>query len=204
MPVVQIHPINPQERLINKASQLIDNGGVIAYPSDTSYALAADIFNKKAVERLYSIKRTDKSQLFSCICYDFAKISEYAFVSTTAYRIMKHHFPGPYTFILKGKSLFPKITMTKRKTIGIRMPNSNIVKALYAACANPFLSCGLRLGKDDVLNDPESIEARIGHAIDLIIDGGEIAYAPSSVISLETDVPVILRKGSGDVSALEP
>ncbi|MFH0920268.1 MAG: L-threonylcarbamoyladenylate synthase [Fibrobacterota bacterium] len=202
MPIVQIHQKNPQERLIHKAAQIIDNGGVIAYPSDTSYALAADIFNKKAVERLYNIKRTDKKQLFSCICYDYSKISEYAFVSTTAYRIMNRHLPGPYTFILKGKSIFPKITLSKRKTIGIRMPDSNIVKALYAACAHPFLSCGIRIDTDDVLNDPETIETRIGHAVDMVIDGGEISYAPSSVISLENEIPVILREGSGDVSEL--
>jgi len=202
MPIIQIHPVNPQERLISKAAQILDKGGVIAYPSDTSYALAADIFNKKAVEKLYNIKKTDKSQLFSCICYDYAKISEYAFVSTKIYRIMNHHLPGPYTFILKGKSLLPKLTLSKRKTIGIRMPDSNIVKALYVAAAHPFLSCGIRLGTDDILNDPETIEERIGHAIDCVIDGGSVPHAPSSVVSLESDIPVILREGSGNLSNL--
>jgi len=203
MPILCIHPVNPQDRLIAKAAQLLNNGGVIAYPSDTSYALAADIFNKKAVEKLYNIKKSDKSQYFSCICYDFAKISEYAFVSTSSYRIMNHHLPGPYTFILKGKSALPKLTLSKRKSIGIRMPDSPITRALYFACNNPFLSCGIRLDENEVLNDPHEINERIGHQIDLVIDGGEIPFRPSSIVNLEEDVPVILREGSGDLKYFE-
>ncbi|MBL8027725.1 MAG: threonylcarbamoyl-AMP synthase [Fibrobacteres bacterium] len=200
MRVLQIHPVNPQDRLIQQAVQVLENGGVIVYPSDTSYALAANIFEKKAVERLYSIKKSAKSQLFSCICYDFSKISEYAFVSTQAYRVMNHLLPGPYTFILRGKTSLPKITMTKRKTIGVRMPDYPIAKALYEKCGIPFLSTGIRLDDGEVLNDPESIKNKIGHAVDLIIDGGEIPYSPSSIISLEEDVPSIIREGSGDLS----
>jgi tRNA threonylcarbamoyl adenosine modification protein (Sua5/YciO/YrdC/YwlC family) len=200
MRVIHIHPQNPQGRLIQQAVQVLENGGVIVYPSDTSYALAANIFDKKSVERLYAIKRSDKSQLFSCICYDFAKISEYAFVSTQAYRIMNHHLPGPYTFILRGKTALPKITLTKRKTIGIRMPNFAIPKALYEASGIPFFSTGIKMEDGELLNDPEMIEDKIGHAVDLIIDGGEVPYAPSSIISLEEDVPAIIREGSGELS----
>jgi tRNA threonylcarbamoyl adenosine modification protein (Sua5/YciO/YrdC/YwlC family) len=197
MPIIQIHPINPQPRLIQKVAQVIDNGGIIAYPSDTSYALAVDIFNKKSVERLYTLKKTDKSHYFSCICYDFAKISEYAFVSTASYRIMNHLLPGRYTFILTGKSALPKLTLSKRKTIGVRMPDAAIPKALFAACKNPFLTCSTKLGEGETLNDPHEINDRIGHQIDLVIDGGDVPYNPSSIISLEDEVPVIVREGSG-------
>ncbi|OGJ93756.1 MAG: threonylcarbamoyl-AMP synthase [Candidatus Raymondbacteria bacterium RifOxyC12_full_50_8] len=200
MSICAIHPENPQNRLVQQAAQLIKNGGVIAYPSDTTYALCAEIFNKKAVDRLYMVKRADKSRLFSCICYDFSKLSEYAHISTTAYRIMKHHLPGPYTFILKGKTILPKLTLTKRKTIGVRMPKAPIAQALYEAVGSPLLSCGIRLTENEVLNDPHEINKRIGHEIDMVIDGGEVSYAPSSIISLEEDTPVIIRHGSGDLS----
>jgi tRNA threonylcarbamoyl adenosine modification protein (Sua5/YciO/YrdC/YwlC family) len=112
---------------------------------------------------------------------------------------MNHHLPGPYTFILKGSSLLPKITMTKRKTIGVRMPGNPIARALYEAGQTPFLSCGIRLDENEVLNEPHEIHYRLRHRIDLVIDGGEVPYAPSSIISLEGEAPVILREGSGDV-----
>lgn len=200
MPILQIHPVNPQQRLIDKAAQVIDNGGIIAYPSDTSYAFAVDIFNKKAVEKLYTLKKTSKSHLFSCICYDFSRISEYAMVSTTAYRIMNHLLPGPYTFILKGKSVLPKLTLSKRKTIGIRMPDARIPEALCRTCRNPLLTCSTKMGAEEIQNDPHEINDTVGHQIDWVIDGGEVTYNPSSIISLEEDVPLIIREGSGDLS----
>jgi tRNA threonylcarbamoyl adenosine modification protein (Sua5/YciO/YrdC/YwlC family) len=162
--------------------------------------MAVDIFNKKSVEKLYTLKKTSKLHLFSCICYNFSKISEYAFVSTTAYRIMNHLFPGPYTFILTGKSVLPKLTLSKRKTIGVRMPDAAIPKAIYAACKNPFLTCSTKLGEEEFLNDPHEINDRFGHQIDVVVDGGDVPYNPSSIISLEGDVPVIIREGSGDLS----
>jgi tRNA threonylcarbamoyl adenosine modification protein (Sua5/YciO/YrdC/YwlC family) len=202
MAIISIHPKNPQERLIRQASQLIDNGDVIAYPSDTSYALAASIFNKKAVEKLYKIKKPGKTQLFSCVCYDYSKLTEYAVISNNSFRIMKHLLPGPYTFILKGKSNLPKITLTKRKTIGVRMPGNPITQMLYNSCASPFLSCGITL-EDEVLNEPHEIHYRLRHLIELVIDGGEVPYAPSSIISLVDETPAILREGSGDLSFLK-
>ncbi len=200
MHILRVHPDNPQGRLIQQIAQLLEKDGVIVYPSDTSYALAANIFSKKAVERMYAIKRSEKTQLFSCICYNFSKISDYGFVSTQSYRIMNHHLPGPYTFILRGKTALPKLTMTKRKTIGVRMPNKPIPKAIYEACDFPLLSTGIKLEDGEVLNDPEIIAKRIGHAVDLIIDGGAVPFAPSSIISLEDETPVIVREGSGDLS----
>src|SRR3972149_5234891 len=143
MAILQIHPTHPQKRLIQKASEAIDNGEVISYPTDTGYALGADIFNKRAVDKLYWIKKSDKSKLLSCICYDFSMLSEYAHISNAAYRIMKRLLPGPYTFILKGKSRLPKMTLTKRRTIGVRMPRNVISEALFWGCKNPLLSCGL-------------------------------------------------------------
>lgn len=200
MPVLQVHPVNPQKRLLEQAARVLETGGVVAYPSDTSYALAADLFNKNAVEKLYRIKKTHKSKLFSCICYDFSKLSEYAFISTAHYRIMRHLLPGPYTFILKGKSILPKITLSKRKTIGVRMPANPISRMLYEAANTPLLSTSMRLSDEEILNDPHEIDIRLGHMIDITIDGGPVAYAPSSIISLEEEVPVIVREGSGGLS----
>lgn len=200
MAILEIHPLNPQPRLIQRAAQIIDNGGVIVYPSDTSYAMAADIFNKNAVEKLYKIKKTDKSQLFSCICYDFSKISELAFVSTASFRAMKHLLPGRYTFILKGKTALPKLTLSKRKTIGIRMPDAPIPRALYDACRNPFLTCGIRFEDAGAMSDAHEINDRLGHAVDLVVDGGSVAYRPSSIVSLEEEIPLIIREGSGDLA----
>jgi tRNA threonylcarbamoyl adenosine modification protein (Sua5/YciO/YrdC/YwlC family) len=200
MPLIQIHPINPQKRLIDRIARILIEGGVIAYPSDTSYALAANIFDKNAVERMYKIKKSAKTKLFSCVCYDFSKLSEYAFISTSHYRIMKHLLPGPYTFILKGKTQLPKITLSKRKTIGVRMPDVPIVRMLCEATGFPLLSCSMRLSDEEIVNDPHEINRRFGHEIDLVIDGGPVAYAPSSIISLEEEVPSILREGSGDLA----
>lgn len=200
MPIIQIHPVNPQKRLVDKAAQMLTDGGIVAYPSDTSYALAANIFDKNAVEKMYKIKKTAKSKLFSCICYDFSTLSEYAFISTSHYRIMNHLLPGPYTFILKGKSLLPKISLSKRKSIGVRMPDVPITRMLYESAGFPLLSCSMRISDEEIINDPEEINRRFGHEIDLTIDGGGVAYAPSSIISLEQEVPVILREGSGDLT----
>ena len=199
--IIKVHPVNPQQRLLEKAAQLICNDGVIVYPSDTSYALAANAFSKKAVERLIDFKKGDKSTLFSCICYDFSKISELAFVGNSHFGIMKKLLPGPYTFILKGRHLLPKITLSKRKSIGVRMPAFPITEALYRLCGQPFFTCSIRQpGTDEVLNDPHEIQGKMGHLVDLIIDAGPVNYSPSSVVSFEEDIPEIIREGSGDLS----
>ncbi len=197
MEYLEIHPENPQGRLIQKAVDALADGGVVAYPSDTTYALAVDIFNKRAVEKLYAIKREDKSKLFSCIFYDFSILSEYARIETDIYRILKHYLPGPYTFILNGTNKLPKMTLTKRKTIGVRMPDSNIIRDIATRSHSILLSCGIKLDANNVFTEPYEIKEKLGHALDIIIDSGEIPYNPSTVISFENGNPEIVRQGAG-------
>lgn len=198
--IIKINPQNPQGRLIRRAAEVLRKGGVIAYPTDTVYGIGCDIFNKKAIERVYQIKRRPKHSPLSFICPDLKNIARYAYVSNYAYRIMKHLLPGPYTFVLEATKLVPKIMLTKRKTVGIRVPDNKICLLLLQEFGNPIISTSASLSDDEFLNDPQQIEERLGHALDLVIDGGILGLEPSSVIDLTGETPIIIRKGKGEVS----
>ena len=201
--LLKINPINPQERLIRKVVDHLQQGGVIAYPTDTHYGIGCDIMNKKAIERIYQIKHRSKNKPFSFICSDLKNISHYAKVSNYAYRTMKRLLPGPYTFILEGSKLVPKIMLTKRKTAGIRVPNHRICILLIHRLGHPILSTSATLPDGTVLHDPSLIHDSLNVNRDLVIDGGPVPGNPSSVISLIDDYPEILRKGLGDVDVFE-
>jgi tRNA threonylcarbamoyl adenosine modification protein (Sua5/YciO/YrdC/YwlC family) len=201
--LLEINPINPPERKINQVVELLRNGGVIAYPTDTIYGIGCDIMNKKAIERVYQIKQWPKHKPFSFICSDLKNISQYAKVSNYAYKTMRRLLPGPYTFILEGSNLVPKMMLTKRKTAGIRVPNHPICMALINALGNPILSTSAATKEGELFSEPWLIEAHFGKLLDLIIDGGPVPGVPSSVVSLIGDEPEILRKALGDVSSLE-
>lgn len=199
--IINIHPDNPQSRLINQAAEVLEQGGIIIYPTDTTYGMGCCVFNKKAVERLYRISQSDTKKLFSVICTDFSQISKYAKISDSAFKIMKHCLPGPYTFIFKGTSLLPKVTLTKRKTIGIRMPNNKILLSLSKEYGKPILNTSISVDKDySLIVDPWEIDQTLGNEVDLIIDGGQMPYNESSVISLIDDEVEIIREGIGDIS----
>jgi tRNA threonylcarbamoyl adenosine modification protein (Sua5/YciO/YrdC/YwlC family) len=198
--IYRINPQNPQKRLIAKAVDILKTGGVIAYPTDTIYGFGCDILNKKAIQRIYQIKKRDRSKPFSFICSDLKNISEYAQVTDYAYKTMKRLLPGPYTFILPGTKLVPKIMLTKRKTVGIRVPNNNICLAIVEALGHPIISTSVGWSAREVLNDPQQIEETFGSQIELTIDGGILANQPSSIISLLDDLPEIIRAGQGEVS----
>ncbi len=195
-----INPDNPQQRLISRVADILKNGGLIAYPTDTYYGIGCDILNKRAIERIYQLKQRNKNQPFSFICADLKNISQYAKVSNYAYKTMRRLLPGPYTFILTGSKLVPKIMLTKRKTAGIRVPANNICLALVEALGNPVISTSATAADGEVFHDASLINDHFGSRLDAVIDGGPVSGMPSSVVSLEQDVPEIIRKGLGDVS----
>jgi tRNA threonylcarbamoyl adenosine modification protein (Sua5/YciO/YrdC/YwlC family) len=200
MMILEINPHNPQKRLIRRAVEILLNGGVIAYPTDTYYGIGCDIFNKNAIARVYQLKRRPKHKPFSFICSDFKNISQYAQVTNYAFKTMKRLLPGPYTFILQGSRLVPKIMLTKRKTAGIRVPDNAICLAMVQELGHPVLSTSATGPDGIILESLIEIEERLGHALDLVIDGGPVPSKPSSVVSLIDDSPEIIREGQGDVS----
>ena len=198
--LMRINPQNPQPRLIRQVIEALNKGGVIAYPTDTVYGLGCSLYNKKGIERIYLIKRSEKNQPFSFICADLKDISLYCKVSNYAYKTMKRLLPGPYTFVLEGTKLVPKIMLTRRMTAGIRVPNNPICLSIVKGLGHPIISTSARLPGGEVLYDPAEIDGQLGKALDLVIDGGLCVSEPSSVIDLTEDRPRVLRKGKGDVS----
>lgn len=180
-------------------------GGLIAYPTDSSYALGCHIGDKRAMDRIHRIRKTDKNHNFTLVCSDLSEISLYARVDNWAYRLMKAHTPGPYTFILPATREVPKrLQNPKRRTIGLRVPDHPVVAAMLTALGEPIMSSTLTLpGADMPLTDAEDIDDKIGHQIEMIIDGGSVGIEPTSVIDLSGGSAVVLREGRGDVSSLQ-
>jgi tRNA threonylcarbamoyl adenosine modification protein (Sua5/YciO/YrdC/YwlC family) len=201
--LIEINPDNPQLRLIRKVSEvLIKKDGIIAYPTDTFYGIGCDIMNKKAIEKIYLLKQRDKNRPFSFICSGLKNISDYAKVSNYAYKTMKRLLPGPYTFILEGSKLVPKIMLTNRKTAGIRVPNNKICLALVEEIGNPIITTSATMPDGTVFDNPSLIHDYFGSRIDVVIDGGPVPGQPSSVVSLIDDIPQIIREGIGDITLL--
>ncbi|MCD4763555.1 MAG: threonylcarbamoyl-AMP synthase [Desulfobacterales bacterium] len=202
--LIEINSKNPQTRLICRVVEHLKRGGIIAYPTDTYYGIGCDIMNKKAIEKIYQLKQRNKSKPFSFICSGLKNISHYAKVSNYAYNNMKRLLPGPYTFILEGSKLVPKIMLTKRKTAGIRVPDNAICLSLVEELGNPIITTSATTPDGSILNDPSLIHDFFQSRIDFVIDGETpIPGQPSSIISLINDMPEIIRKGLGDVSAFE-
>ena len=197
--LIHINSQNPQPRLISQAVSVLREGGVIVYPTDTIYGIGCDIMNKKAIEKIYRIKGRDKNKPFSFICSDLKNISDYAKVSNYAYKTMKRLLPGPYTFILEGSRMVPKIMLTKRKTAGIRVPDHAICLNLVQELGHPIISTSASMPDGEIFMDPSLLHDYFGSNIDLVIDGGPVSDNPSSVVSLIDDTPEIIREGQGDV-----
>lgn len=197
---IEINPYNPQSRLISTVVDTLRKGGVICYPTDTMYGIGCDIFNQKAVKRVHQIKKRPKQKPFSFMCSSLKDISEYAHVGNIAYRMMRKHLPGPYTLVLPGSKLVPKIMLTKQKTVGIRVPDSPICLAVIEELGNPLLNTSAMLSDgDEPIIDAVDVENLFGHEVDIIIDGGEVYPDPSTVVSLVCEQPEILRAGKGDI-----
>jgi tRNA threonylcarbamoyl adenosine modification protein (Sua5/YciO/YrdC/YwlC family) len=200
MQILKINPINPEQRLIRLVVEKLRQGGVIAYPTDTIYGIGCDIFQKGAIERLYKIKGKDPNKPLSFLCPDLNDISTYAQVSNQAFKIMKRLVPGPYTFILEASRNVPRIMLTKRKTVGIRIPDNKICILMAQVLGNPIITTSVKNVDNELFNDAEEIADRIGKLVDLVIDGGRIVAHHSTIIDLSGDTPTVVREGKGDTS----
>ncbi|HEX7534888.1 MAG TPA: L-threonylcarbamoyladenylate synthase [Syntrophales bacterium] len=199
---LSINSQNPQMRLIKKAVDVLQDGGVIIYPTDTVYGLGCALSNKRGIDRIYEIKRRSRKRPLSFVCADLKGISRYARVSDFAYKTMKRLLPGPYTFILEASRLVPKTILPKRLATGIRVPDNEICLALVRELGQPIISTSVSTEDGDVLSNPVEIKDKFNHSVDLIIDGGILVSEPSSIISLVDDTIEIIREGKGDVSSL--
>jgi tRNA threonylcarbamoyl adenosine modification protein (Sua5/YciO/YrdC/YwlC family) len=201
--LLEINPHNPQPRLIAQAVEALNKGGVVAYPTDTTYGIGCSILNKRGIERIYSIKQREKKKPFSFICADLSDIARYAKVSNYAFKIMKRLLPGPYTFVLDATSIVPDLLLTKQKTVGIRIPANRICLAVVKQLGHPIVTTSANLSGEEPIGDPLLVERLLGPLLDLTIDGGILTAEVSSVVSLIGDVPQVLRKGVGDVGWCE-
>ena len=199
---LQIHPVDPQPRLILRTVECLRAGGVIVYPTDSSYALGCQLGDKAAVERIRHIRQTDRHHNFTLVCRDLSEIATYAKVDNRRYRLLKAATPGPFTFILQATHEVPRrLQHPRRKTVGIRVPDNAIVRALLAELDAPIMSCTLILSGDEwPLHDPEEIEERLRRDVDLVIAGGLAQREPTTVLDLTGDAPELVRQGLGDAS----
>ena len=201
--LICINPENPQQRLIDQVVAALKNDGVTAYPTDTTYGIGCSIFSKKAIERIYLIKQRERKKPFSFICSDQAEVSKYGKVSNYAFKIMKRYLPGPYTFVIDTTSVVPDLLQTRQKTVGIRIPDNEICRAIVRTLGHPIVTTSANRSGDDSIGDPFWVHEEMGKQLDIVIDGGLLSPDVSSVVSLIGDVPEVLRRGVGDVSWCE-
>ncbi|MEO5984655.1 MAG: L-threonylcarbamoyladenylate synthase [Ferruginibacter sp.] len=201
--LLQIHPEDPQPRLIKIVAECLQNGGIIIYPTDTIYGLGCDIYQHKAIERICKIKNVDphKAQL-SFICRDLSHLSDYTkSIDTPLYRMLKNYLPGPYTFILPASKQVPKILQTKKSTIGLRIPDNEIDRHIIDALGNPLLSASLPGEMVEEFTDPEIIHEKFKEQVDIVIDGGAGGIIPSTVVDCTSSQWEIIRQGEGEFEA---
>ena len=201
--LLQINQENPQGRLISQVVERLKQGGLIAYPTDTTYGIGCNIFNARGVKNIYQIKQRDARKPFSFICSDLSDAANYAQVSNFAFKIMKRHLPGPYTFVLDATRVVPNTLTTRQKTVGIRIPDDEIAMAIVRELGHPLVTTSANLTGETPLHDPVEIEESMGRMLDLVIDGGIRYGDPSTVISLIDDHIEVLREGCGDISWID-
>src|SRR5688572_15942358 len=197
--LIHIHPENPQERLIRQVVEVLKNGGVIIYPTDTIYGLGCDISQHKAIERICRIKNVQPQKAnLSFVCYDLGDLSRYAKqLDTPVYRTLKQYLPGPYTFILEASKEVPKILKTKKDTVGIRIPDNKIARCIVKELGNPILSASLPGEDVEEYTDPEFIHDKFEKLVDLVIDGGIGGIVPSTIVDFTSGEPEVVREGAG-------
>ena len=203
--LLSIHPVNPQSRLVRQAIAAIRDGSVVAYPTDSCYALGCLIGDKDAMERIRRIREAGKDHNFTLVCRDLAEIARYARVNNQQYRTLRAFTPGPYTFLLEATREVPKrLQNPKRRTIGIRVPDNAVVRMLLAELGEPIMSSTLHLPGDEApLTDAQEIKSRLEHQVDIVIDGGHCGFEPTSIVDLSGEAPAVVRRGKGEVSAFE-
>ena len=199
--LISINPDNPQPRQIRQIAEKLRSGAVICYPTDTVYGIGCDIYNQKAIKRIFQIKKRPMHKPFSFMCSSLKNVNDYGHVSNMAYRIMKKALPGAFTFVLSASKLVPKIMITKQKTVGIRVPDNNICLDLIEELGHPILTTSAILDKEgDPLSEAYEFDELLGNMIDLVIDGGTVFPDPSTIVSFTGDEPEVLRQGKGDIS----
>jgi tRNA threonylcarbamoyl adenosine modification protein (Sua5/YciO/YrdC/YwlC family) len=198
--LLEINPDNPQPRLISRVVETLKNGGVVAYPTDTTYGIGCSIFSKKGIERIYLIKQRERKKPFSFICSDLSEIARYAKVSNYAFKLLRRLLPGPYTFVLEANSVVPDLLLTKQRTVGIRIPDNKICLAIVKELGHPIVTTSANLSGENPIGNPWQVECDMGKLLDIVADGGELTADVSSVVSIIGDVPEVLRKGVGDLS----
>jgi tRNA threonylcarbamoyl adenosine modification protein (Sua5/YciO/YrdC/YwlC family) len=201
----QVHPVNPQSRLIRQAVSIIQDGGVVVYPTDSSYAMGCHIGDKRAMERIRRIRQVDEEHNFTLVCRDLTEISHYAKIDNRDYRLLKSLTPGPYTFIHKATKQVPRRLMhPKRRTIGIRVPDNAVVRALLDELGEPIMSTTMIMPGDEMpLTDPYEMRDLLDRHVDLIIDGGYCGFEPTTVVVMTEELPEVVRSGKGDASLFE-
>lgn len=200
--LVTVHPENPQKKTIATAVEALGSGKLVGYPTDTSYGIGCDLRQKKAIDQLYRLKRKDHKKTYSIICNNFKCISHFAYLSDPAYRLMRRCLPGPFTFILNATNIVPKILLTKRRTIGVRMPKDPTCAAILDALGSAILSTTASDESDEPIADPHRIEELFGHQIAMVIDNGLQLFHQSTVIDLTGETPEIIREGDGYLKIL--
>ena len=196
---IRIHPENPQARLLAPAFEALRSGGLIVYPTDSVYGLGCNLLDKSAIEKIYRIKGNDKRKILSFICRDLKNIAEYAIVPNEAYKVMRHLLPGPYTFLLGATRQVPRILLEKRKTVGIRVPDHPVCRALLDGLGHPVISTSASLPGGSYLSDPDEIEDVFGHLVDIFLDTGPGGLEPSTIVDFTGDEPVVVRQGLGKI-----
>lgn len=194
--IIEFNSEYPQPRKIEMVRRCLTDGGVIAFPTDSTYGLGCDIYSRTAIDRLYQLRNRSPKKPFTFLCADLSDLAQYANVQNSAYRLMKKMTPGPYTFILDATQLVPKIMRSNRYTVGIRVPDNTICNELIRALGNPIISTTAR-SNDEMFADPQEIKTVFGHGLDLIVDAGYIYPEPTTVLDLTQELPALIRKGKG-------
>jgi tRNA threonylcarbamoyl adenosine modification protein (Sua5/YciO/YrdC/YwlC family) len=200
--LLEINPENPEPRKVRRAVEMLEAGEVIAYPSDAAYGLGCDLFNRKAIDRLYQIKGLDRSQKLSFVCRDLGDVARYAVMHDAVYRILKQYLPGPYTFVLEATREVPKIVQSPRKTVGVRIPGHAVALALTRELGRPIISTTAARHGAEPNPDPHEIDI-LFRGLSVVLDAGPGGTVPTSVVDLTGAQPKVLRAGAGDVSAFE-
>ncbi|MBF0351121.1 MAG: threonylcarbamoyl-AMP synthase [SAR324 cluster bacterium] len=199
-----INPQNPQQRLIDQAVSVLQNDGVIIYPTDTVYGLGCSVYSKKAMEQVCRIKEVDRKKPLTFVCSSERQIQEYTQgIDAPLYKLIRRQFPGPYTFILEASKIVPKIMLTKRRTIGVRYPDHPITLALVESLGHPIISTSLRADEEDLHDDPHDLHEQYKNVVDMVIDGGVIFAENSTIVDFTSFPPEVIRQGKGDLSWLE-
>jgi len=198
---LEIDPKNPDQRSVDQAVAILQRGGIIVFPTDTGYAIGCDLFQKKAISRIFQIKNRNKKKPLTFICSNFGEFSQFAIVSNSVYRDMRRLLPGSYTFVLPSTKMVPKLLVSSRSSVGIRIPDHAVPIALASSLQHPIIGASCSIEEEDGMTDPKQIEKKMGKLVDLILDAGVISSEPSSVIDYSLPEPVIVREGKGDLSS---